>query len=1345
MRRFWAIIFVLWSGANSLWAIAPEVQARQLWGQGLFQASAKQVLDFVATAQFYPDQPAVIFYERGTITFSPDGTETRQSFWVYRIQSLDAVNSWGQIKISWSPWHEERPVIKGRVINPDGNVWPLDPSALVEVQNSANNLLYSDSKTIQAPYPHVVVGSVIEEEVTTVSHPLLPHAGVADQWQLGSSASILAQDISISVPAQSPFHLKVYGTSAPSIVQQDETSRHLWHISQGPIPGSLVSEENLPRNAVTYPGLAFSTAPDWGALASEYSQQINQKLLDSTVKLPTGIVTTSLPETAAHLMQWINRKVRYVGLELGENSIVPYLPQTILNRGYGDCKDKAVLLTALLRLAGYPAHVALLWDGSNRDIPKTVPGLDWFDHAIVYVGGSHPLWLDPTSDFSRGTLLPASDQERWALVAAKETRNLLQTPLSSPLEQENTETRVYDLKDSGTGNVTETTVYSGGFELYYRQHYALTDPADIKKDLANYADKTYAGATLGSYNFSDPRDLAKPFTFTIQLKDTDLAITDDNQAVAQIRPSYLLTWLPSALTSHSTKTRTYPFRFALPIFVRWHNQVQIPFGYTLRKLPSDQVKTFGDLTLKRHAFFRSPGVVEVDYVWKTLKNQLSPAEFEATRTALTQSGNSLDPIRLVFDLEAKKLLESGRFKESFALYRQMIARSPKSPLPLQRYSQVLLNAGFGDLARQTAAKAVQIAPQNAEAWSLLGWTREFDDVGRRFGPGYDRQRAIEAFQKAVSLDPQSWAERANLAILWEYDAEGLRYQKAADLEKAIKQYDHIQSVLKKAGLEINPLIDLWTLGRWQEVLARASRLSKPAEVEAYTLAATAMLSGPKTAIAQADTSLDPEVLRSAFEKAANLLVRARQYSYAADFLRQASHGSTVSITLDVKADALDKTMTASPISAAPRPEDYSLAFVSALVASKGRWTAPFKAIMTPAMLHFFLTSTRHAGFRSEWRAVADIAREDQLPLTNQLDELKTLLKCAVSPVGKDFHVQVTYQGTIAEGWFLRQTPAGYVMIANSHISRSLVAPLRQMIAQKDPATLLWIKDYLTDEYSQRQGAFLLPQLWGTQQHDLATAKLFVDSLEALTATQPGQLEACRADFAQQTGDVRLDLGLVLAEGLNRINQAPEALTILENLNKQYPQKTEKAYEAELFFAGQYQKLRELLTKAWKEQPSDPQRQQRLLDFYLRLPNPAETEAFINSQNLTLNADQANSVAWSELFRTPISPQALTWALQAVSQTHEKDYSYLNTLAAVYAAGGRLDAAHEVFLKSLSATTRRTLIPADWYVVGRIAEGYGLTQEAHKDYQKIPTHSTDPLSESVLAQRRLTLLEVNTHE
>ena len=1345
MRRFWTIILVLWGCGNSLWALSPEVQARQLWGQRLFQASAKQVLAFVASAQFYPDQPAVIFYERGTITFSPDGTETRQSFWVYRIQSLDAVDSWGQVKISWSPWHEERPIIKGRVINPDGNVWPLDPASLVEVQNSARDSLYSDSKTLQAPYPHVVVGSIIEEEVTTVSHPLLPQAGVADQWQLGSNASILAQDISISVPAQSPFHFKVYGTSAPTIVKKDETTRKLWLIAQGPIPGSLVSEENLPRNAVTYPALAFSTAPDWGTLASAYSQQINQKILDSTVKLPAGIVTTSLPETAAHLMQWINQKVRYVGLELGENSIVPYLPQTILTRGYGDCKDKAVLLTTLLRLAGYPAHVALLWDGTNRDIPKSVPGLDWFDHAIVYVGGAHPLWLDPTSDFSRGTMLPTWDQERWALIAAKTTKNLLQTPFSSPLEQENTETRVYELKDSGTGNVTETTVYSGGFELYYRQHYAFTDPADVKKDLANYADKTYAGATLGSYKFSNPRDLAKPFTFTLQLKHSDLAFTGDNQAIAKIRPSYLLTWLPSALTSDSTKPRVYPFRFALPINVRWHNQVHIPFGYSLRHLPSDQEKTFGDLTLKRHAFLQAPGIVEVDYVWETHKTLLSSAEFEATRLALTQPGNSLDPLRLVFDLEAKKYLEAGRFKEAFALYRQMIAHSPKSPLPLQRYAQVLLNAGFGDLAQQAAAKAVQIAPQNAEAWALLGWIREFDEVGRRFGPGYDRQGALEAFQKAISLAPQSWADRANLAILWEYDADGLRYQKAADLEKALAQYDKIQSVLSKEGLEINPMIDLCTLGRWQEVLRRASGLSKPADVEAYTLAATAMLSGPTTAIAQVDTSLDPEVLRIAFERAANLLIRARQYSYAADFLRQASHGSTMSITLDVRADSLAKTMRANPVSAAKTPEDYSLAFDSALLASRGRRTAPFKALMTPAMLHFFLTSPSNAGFRNEWRDVAQVARDEQLPLANQLDDLKTLLKCTVTPVGRDFHVQVAYQGTIAEGWFLRQTPAGYVMIANGHIAASLIEPLRQRIAQKDPATLLWIKDFLTDEYSQRQGTFLLPQIWGTQPHDLATAKLFTDALEALTATQPSQLEACRADFAQQTGSLHLTLGLVLADGLNRVKQASEALTILEELKKQYPQKTEKAYERELVFAGEYQKLGELLTKSWKDQPSDPQRQQRLLELYLKLPDPAVTEAFIKAQNLTLNARQANGLAWAELFRTPLSAQALTWALQAVSQSHEKDYNSLNTLAAVYAEEGRLDAAHEVFLKSLSVTTRRTLIPADWYVVGRIAEGYGLTQEARQDYQKVPTHSTDPLSESVLAQRRLAFLEVNTHE
>src|SRR5205823_9097961 len=98
------------------------------------------------------------------------------------------------------------------------------------------------------------------------------------------------------------------------------------------------------------------------------------------------------------LLERVHKDIRYTGLEFGEASIVPSRPAETLKRRYGDCKDQATLLVALLRAAGIPAQVALLDTGPGTDIEPELPGLGSFDHAIVFVPGPRPVWIDPTDE-----------------------------------------------------------------------------------------------------------------------------------------------------------------------------------------------------------------------------------------------------------------------------------------------------------------------------------------------------------------------------------------------------------------------------------------------------------------------------------------------------------------------------------------------------------------------------------------------------------------------------------------------------------------------------------------------------------------------------------------------------------------------------------------------------------------------------------------------------------------------------------------------------------------------------------------------------------------------------------
>jgi len=93
-------------------------------------------------------------------------------------------------------------------------------------------------------------------------------------------------------------------------------------------------------------------------------------------------------------------RTRYVALEFGINSFKPYPVETILARRFGDCKDKASLMHAMLESLGIDSRLTLLRMKRLGGIDGAPASLAVFNHAILYVPG-HKLFLDGTARVPR--------------------------------------------------------------------------------------------------------------------------------------------------------------------------------------------------------------------------------------------------------------------------------------------------------------------------------------------------------------------------------------------------------------------------------------------------------------------------------------------------------------------------------------------------------------------------------------------------------------------------------------------------------------------------------------------------------------------------------------------------------------------------------------------------------------------------------------------------------------------------------------------------------------------------------------------------------------------------------
>src|SRR4029077_21237218 len=87
----------------------------------------------------------------------------------------------------------------------------------------------------------------------------------------------------------------------------------------------------------------------------------------------------------------------------------PYKVTQVLARRFGDCKDKASLMPALLREVGVPAELVLVRTRHGGRLDPQPASLAVFDHAIVYVPKLQR-YLDGTAEFAGAGELPTEDQ-----------------------------------------------------------------------------------------------------------------------------------------------------------------------------------------------------------------------------------------------------------------------------------------------------------------------------------------------------------------------------------------------------------------------------------------------------------------------------------------------------------------------------------------------------------------------------------------------------------------------------------------------------------------------------------------------------------------------------------------------------------------------------------------------------------------------------------------------------------------------------------------------------------------------------------------------------------------------
>lgn len=224
------------------------------------------------------------------------------------------------------------------------------------------------------------------------------------------------------------------------------------------------------------------------------------------------------------LTRFVQQDIRYLAVEVGEGGYRPSPPPEVLERRWGDCKDKTMLLVDLLAAVGIEARPAYVRSGRGRRLDPAFPSHDAFDHVVVAVpvaqlgageggldvGGAVAdgwLFVDPTQGRGGAGWLHPNVQDQLALVAGAAGSILIRTP-SRPHQERRSLVVDLDLDPGGVlaaGDARGTARLELTGELADRLLAELgeAEPSSARESARSLLAGLLPAATLGAVDWFD--------------------------------------------------------------------------------------------------------------------------------------------------------------------------------------------------------------------------------------------------------------------------------------------------------------------------------------------------------------------------------------------------------------------------------------------------------------------------------------------------------------------------------------------------------------------------------------------------------------------------------------------------------------------------------------------------------------------------------------------------------------------------------------------------------------------------------------------------------------------------
>lgn len=467
--------------------------------------------------------------------------------------------------------------------------------------------IFSDTRVKTIKFPEAIPGSVVGYELVQAVRPF----NLDEDWGFQEIAPVHRSRFTLSLPPGWEF-TTLWANHADQKPEAVGPNQYAWELMDS--PAIEVEPEMPPFSAVAIhmylkyfprdPALRAKTTGSWKDIGAWAWTLIQPRLSSSpAIKKKVAELTAGLPnrfQKIKALADFTQQQIRYAAIEIGIGGFQPHAAADVFAHRYGDCKDKATLLNAMLQEIGVNSFEVIV--NTQRGIIRPEFPANFFDHMILAiqlpddVDGTrlygivkHPtlgrlVFFDPTNERVPLGYLPNYLQNNYGLVVTPQGGELLAMPVLPPSTNRLLRTGSLDLSDAGTLTGQLNEVRWGGPAAQSRSQLLEVSPSQRAKVFEDFlggslSNFTLTGATVGNLEKND-ESLLLTYKFSAQ------GYAKHAGDLLVVRPRVVGTQGSNILAG---KPRKYPIEF--PEATRQDDQIDItlPPGYVVDELP-DPVK-----------------------------------------------------------------------------------------------------------------------------------------------------------------------------------------------------------------------------------------------------------------------------------------------------------------------------------------------------------------------------------------------------------------------------------------------------------------------------------------------------------------------------------------------------------------------------------------------------------------------------------------------------------------------------------------------------------------------------------------------------------------------------------